>query len=263
MLCSVLGANPPMEVIKGYMHRIWQNFEIDKIVLVRKGIFLVRFKKLEDKIVVESKGLYFFDRKPFVVQGWNEELKIQTDTIMKIPLWIQFPELELKYWGLESLSKIGSLLGHPLKSDKFTLEKTMLRYARLLVEFPMEGPFPDSIDFFNEEGIMVRQKIIYEWKPCRCSHCGMLGHKEEECRKKTTRWEWRPVTNTQQQHIQMQETNTNQETAVEFTPVTRHYTRRAICQSDQSIPSTQNGFQQLKDIGDGSPMAGASTTPNG
>ena len=30
VLCSVLGANPPYEAIKGFINRIWVGFEIDK-----------------------------------------------------------------------------------------------------------------------------------------------------------------------------------------------------------------------------------------
>jgi len=34
LLCTVLGANPPLEVMKGFINRIWGNFEIDKILHV-------------------------------------------------------------------------------------------------------------------------------------------------------------------------------------------------------------------------------------
>ena len=43
VLCSVMGANPPFEIMKGYLKRIWANLEIDRILYVRKGVFLVRF----------------------------------------------------------------------------------------------------------------------------------------------------------------------------------------------------------------------------
>lgn len=41
VLCSVLGANPPFEVMKGFINRIWTKFEIKKNLLVKKGLFLV------------------------------------------------------------------------------------------------------------------------------------------------------------------------------------------------------------------------------
>lgn len=194
VLCSVLGANPPLDVIQRFIRRIWVDCSIDKIVVVRKGVFLVRFDSIEDKDRVLSHGFYYFNRKPFIVKGWNPDLDLNTDSLTSIPLWIQLPELDIKYWGVSSLSKICSVLGTPLKTDQYTKDKSMLRYARVLVEMPMNGPFPDHVDFFNEANIMMRQEIFYEWLPIRCSHCQMLGHDLSVCRKKpTVRQEWRRV----------------------------------------------------------------------
>ena len=193
VLCAVMGANPPFEIMKGFFNRIWTNFAIDRILYVRKGVFLVRFANLEDKIQVEKRGFYFFDSKPMMVKGWNPNMDLQTEAIRSLPLWVQLPSLDIKYWGVESLSKLGSLLGIPIKTDRFTKDKQAIRYARLLVEMPIDGPFPGHIDFFNEEGVLMRQQVSYEWVPTKCNHCNMLGHTEDVCKKKNgvVRTEWR------------------------------------------------------------------------
>ena len=51
------------------------------------------------------------------------------------------------------MSKIGSILVYPLKIDKHTKGKSMLKYARLMVEMSLEGQFPEYIEFANEKGI--------------------------------------------------------------------------------------------------------------
>ncbi|KAJ8440383.1 hypothetical protein Cgig2_019372 [Carnegiea gigantea] len=106
VLCSVMGSNPPFEIIQNYIRKIWAHYEIDKILQVRKGLFLVCFVHHQDKTTVESKGFYFFGNKPFVVKGWNPELEMHTENLKSIPLWIRLPNLELKYWSISSLSKI-------------------------------------------------------------------------------------------------------------------------------------------------------------
>jgi len=180
--------------MKGYFNRIWANFAIDKIVYVRKGVFLVRFVHLHEKNAVEKRGCYFFDSKPMLVKGWNPSMDLQTETIRSLPLWIQLHGLDIKYWGMQSLSKLGSILGLPLKTDKYTKDRQVIRYARLLIEMPIEGPFPEHIEFFNEEGILIRQPVTYEWIPTKCTHCAMLGHTEDICKKKRViRTEWRQV----------------------------------------------------------------------
>jgi len=63
---------------------------------------------------------------------------------------------------MQSLSKLGSVIGIPLKINRYTKDKSMLKYARLLVEMPLEGHFPDYIDFANEKNVIIRQKIVYE-----------------------------------------------------------------------------------------------------
>ncbi|MCE5167415.1 hypothetical protein HAX54_001074, partial [Datura stramonium] len=53
----------------------------------------------------------------------------------------------------------------------------------MLVEVDMNGDLPDVINFVNEKGTVVEQKVQYDWKPTLCSHCKKYGHGVEECRK--------------------------------------------------------------------------------
>ena len=77
-----------------------------------------------------------------------------------------------------------SLIGIPIKTDRYTKEKEFLSYARMLIEVPVAGPFVDTIEFINDFGVLVRQKVIFEWKPTKCNHCNLYGHEGSECRKK-------------------------------------------------------------------------------
>jgi len=188
----VLGANPLLAVIDGYVHRIWQGQDIDKVLMVRKGVFLVRFNNMDDRMTVLKKGWYFFDRKPFIVKAWNKDLSLDTSNLHSIPIWVRFPTLDIKFWGINSLSKLGSMLGIPIKTDKATKDKSALAFARLLIEMPFEGPFPEHIDFVSDGDRVIRQAVQYEWKPTWCTFCKLLGHEAEHCRKKEQgRKEWR------------------------------------------------------------------------
>ena len=119
-------------------------------------------------------------------------MDINTEVITSLPIWVQFLDLDIKCWGMHSLSKLGSMLGIPLKTDKFTKDRTMLKYARLLIEMPLDGSFPDYIDFSNKKNVLIRQKVHYEWKPLKCTQCMMFGHIAEQCKKKEIqKREWR------------------------------------------------------------------------
>ncbi|KAJ8433398.1 LOW QUALITY PROTEIN: hypothetical protein Cgig2_028998 [Carnegiea gigantea] len=108
--------------------------------MVRKWLFIVRFATDQDKLEVTHWGIYFFDNKPFV---------LNVDSIPSLPLWVQFLELDIRYWGCDSLSKLGSLIGMPIKIDKYIKEKEFLNYARMLIKVPMAGPFTELIEFVN------------------------------------------------------------------------------------------------------------------
>lgn len=71
MVCFVVGANPPLHVMDGFVKRIWKDLNIDKIGMVNKGVFWVRFnsKEFEDKACGVTDILY--DKKPFVIKPWN------------------------------------------------------------------------------------------------------------------------------------------------------------------------------------------------
>jgi len=73
----------------------------------------------------------------------------------------------------------------------------MLKYARMLVEMHIDGPFPEYIEFANEKDILLRQKVHYEWLPLKCTYCKMFGYTHENCKKRdNSKKEWRVKTHT-------------------------------------------------------------------
>ncbi|KAJ8445790.1 LOW QUALITY PROTEIN: hypothetical protein Cgig2_027871 [Carnegiea gigantea] len=109
---------------------------------------------------------------------------------------------------------------------------------------PLEGPFPEYVEFANEHGILIRQEVHYEWIPLKCNHCQMFGHDEEHCKKKTehTTPPTAPRLDTQAKHVE------NMESA-EYAPVIK---RKAAHLTQSESPTTQpdsiNPFQALQGL---------------
>ena len=59
---------------------------------------------------------------------------LDISTLQSLLVWVQFSDLEMKYWGADCLSKLGSMLGLPIKTDRATKERMALGYARMLIE---------------------------------------------------------------------------------------------------------------------------------
>jgi len=56
----------------------------------------VRFANLQDKMAVEKRRIYYFDSKPLLVKGWNPKMDLKIDEIKSLPLWVQFPNLDIR-----------------------------------------------------------------------------------------------------------------------------------------------------------------------
>ncbi|VFQ86685.1 unnamed protein product [Cuscuta campestris] len=124
LICCILGANPPLEIVKGFLNRIWKTYGIDDVSFLKEGQFIVRFKKKEDRDEIIKRKYYYMDNKPVYVQIWYPGVKVDILGRKDIPIWIQLPDLDMKYSGLSALSKIGSSIGQPIRRDGATAART-------------------------------------------------------------------------------------------------------------------------------------------
>lgn len=102
IVCYILGANPPIQVMEGFIRRIWRNYSIDKVVMVKKGMFIIRFHAMgvRDKVLG---GSYFFDHKPVIMKAWSHDMDFEKEDPKVVPIWIQV-KIGLKYWGDREIS---------------------------------------------------------------------------------------------------------------------------------------------------------------
>ncbi|VFQ62433.1 unnamed protein product [Cuscuta campestris] len=195
MVC-ILGANPPLSIAEGFIRRIWKDFSIDEIKFSKPGQYVVRFHSEDSSDEAISRTYYQFDKKPVYVRKWKPGCTIDLNVLNDIPIWAQLPDLELKYWSLSGLSKIGSLLGKPIRTDNATATKTKMEYARMQVAVAMNQQFPDKILFADENKRLITQKIKCEWCPVTYTHCKGLRHTQNTCRRKDgqskQRLTWKP-----------------------------------------------------------------------
>ncbi|XP_074283992.1 uncharacterized protein LOC141608550 [Silene latifolia] len=181
VVCFIMGANPPSDIVEVFIRRIWSKYNIDKISFMHDGLFLVRFKSLEMKEKVLKSGHYLFDNKPLIVKGWTCEADMTKDTVTTVPVWIKLHKLPLKFWG-KGLPKIANLIGNFIKGDLATEEKTRLNFARVMIELKVNQQLPGMVKFKDELGQMIKIDVEYEWKPITCAHCKGVGHETLNCR---------------------------------------------------------------------------------
>ncbi|XP_074305999.1 uncharacterized protein LOC141641227 [Silene latifolia] len=195
--CFILGARPPSTVVNGFIKRVWSGFSIDKISFMTNGIFIVRFKSKEHQLKALDYGPLMFDSKPVIVNEWRPEVCLVKHDVQVIPIWVKLQGLDIKFWGMNSLKKIGSGIGKVIKCDENTVRRNFLSFPRLLIEVNRDQDFPKEIVFVDELGRDKCVKVEYEWLPITCDKCKGIGHSQEQCkiekRKDVPRKMWEPV----------------------------------------------------------------------
>jgi len=147
------------------------------------GWLIYKFTNEVDRLAVLKGGPYLVFGRPLILKEMPEFFDFNLAEICKVPVWIKLPNLPLRCWSLQSLSKIASMVGKPLQSDMLTSSMARLSYARILIEIDLRKPLRDHIAVSLPNGVLIDQQVIYETLPKFCSHCHVMGHLEASCSK--------------------------------------------------------------------------------
>ncbi|XP_056687931.1 uncharacterized protein [Spinacia oleracea] len=110
-------------------------------------------------------GIYdLTNNNPLILKPWDPDMDMDK------------PELQ------SALFKIVAQLGKPIRRDQATICRDKLQFARVMADVPFSQDLREYISFRDENGVMVRVSLFYEWRPTMCTQCKMFGHLQVECR---------------------------------------------------------------------------------
>ncbi|XP_059285205.1 uncharacterized protein LOC132038570 [Lycium ferocissimum] len=109
-----------------------------------------------------------------------ENFRFDLASMNVIPLWVKFPTLPVGFWSVEPLSKLASVVGKPLYTDKYTTNLEKVPYASLLVETDILKPIPEFVEIDTPEET-IHQIIDYDWRLKFCIGCIRIGHDRTNC----------------------------------------------------------------------------------
>lgn len=116
-----------------------------------------------------------FDSHPVFIKQWYDGVDFDPNEFKVAPVWVQLPELPLRYWGC--IMKLVKSLGEPVQLDMATRNRERIHYARVLVEMDITKDFPKFIRFKNEKGKIVKQQTCFEWQPITTVHAAARSKK--------------------------------------------------------------------------------------
>ncbi|XP_020251160.1 uncharacterized protein LOC109828610 [Asparagus officinalis] len=181
--------------MENYVQKAWAQKAIPDVCLLRAGFFLFNFKNKEDMNEILMSGPWFFGSRPLLLKPWTVGDDLEKVSECLYPMWIQLPALKLNLWNEKGISKITSVIGRPITTDKLTANRQRLAYARVLLEVKMPAPLPDQILIQGPNGKQYNQKVIYELKPRWCDYCKQVGHDSKVCRRHSVTQKWIPKIN--------------------------------------------------------------------
>ncbi|XP_020251079.1 uncharacterized protein LOC109828510, partial [Asparagus officinalis] len=192
LIGQVLGIYIKFKAMESFVQKVWSHLALPEICILKPGLFLYKFKSKEDMRIILESGPWFFGSRPLLLKPWSIDEEIGKRNDCLYPMWIQFPGLRLNLWNAKCISKIASLIGKPIATDKLTASRQTLEYVRVLVEVNMSSPLPDHISIQGPKGENITQKVIYELKPRWCDFCKQVGHETSYCKRKTGIQRWVP-----------------------------------------------------------------------
>lgn len=207
----VIGAKPSLPTVRSYVSKNWKGIADPAVYRHDEGYFVVNFASFSDQKKVMDAGPYFFYNKPIMLKPWSESYRFDEDVLKTMPLWVRLPNLPLHFWGLDSLSRIGSLLGTPLCADECTSNQLRVSFARLMVEVDVTKPLPKVVHI-SAKGQVYEQRVLYEWAPAFCVRCNKVGHNCDKPKQTgPVRRVWRPKASQPQQGNQAGGTQAQQQ----------------------------------------------------
>jgi len=149
----------------------------------RSGWIVFKFQSDEDRLKVLNGGPYFLYGSNLILKTMPRCFRFEGEDVSSVPIWIQLPGLPLDCWNARSLGKIVSKVGKPLTTDKMTLTKERLSFARVLVEVDASSDVVSDVEVRLPTGVVYHQSVIPEFRPKFCKKCKSFGHVEGDCGK--------------------------------------------------------------------------------
>ncbi|KAK1308199.1 hypothetical protein QJS10_CPA09g00975 [Acorus calamus] len=158
----IWGKTPVFTPFLQFIKRLWRPKGELTLSLQGNGFFMVRFDLEEDLSHVLEDGPWSMDNRPFVIQRWNRNIRLERERLNSIPLWIKFLNLPLHFWSPTCIGKIASLIGSPLYLDSPTAMRTRFCICSLCIEVEAGSKLPDEVfvEIWNGDREAIKRRTL-------------------------------------------------------------------------------------------------------
>ncbi|XVF28970.1 hypothetical protein REPUB_Repub15cG0079400 [Reevesia pubescens] len=176
LIIKLLGKSITYNVLLHKVTQLWKLGGEFELIDLGYGFYAVKFERMDDRFRVLTEGPWKIMDHYLTVQRWRPLFRPSQATIGSTAVWVHLPELPLEFFNEDVLMEIGRILGKPLKIDSTTALATRGKFARICVEVNLQKPLVSKIRVGK-----YLQRIEYEGLHTVCFHCGIVGHRSDNC----------------------------------------------------------------------------------
>jgi hypothetical protein len=168
------------------MRKIWRirgHLDINQLA-DRK--FVLEFSEEGDFTHVTKGGPWSYKDDPVLVEELKEGINPETVQFTTIPIWTQFKNIPFYLLSKKLARDLGNKVGELICIDNHSRGDICNKFIRARVHLPINKalqrwvPIVDEITSDEDDEVIV--SVFYERLPTFCFFCGLIGHRDVDCR---------------------------------------------------------------------------------
>ncbi|CAL9018615.1 unnamed protein product [Prunus brigantina] len=116
------------------------------LIDLENNYFIVKFLYEEDMRYMLTSGPWQIAGQYIVTQKWKPGFNAKEEKITHMTAWVRINGLNVEYFRVDVIEKIGNLVGATIKVDAHTLSQARGKYARICVELDLAKPLTPFIE---------------------------------------------------------------------------------------------------------------------
>lgn len=140
------------------------------------GFLIVKFHEKEDRNRVLREGPWFVNQRFLTIRMWEPYFCPAKASFSSVAVWLRLPGLPKEFYDPLLIKRAINQIGPLLRVDGITALGVRSQFARFCVQIDLEVPIPSCLWIGK-----WKQVIQIEGIDKLCFHCGIIGHRRENC----------------------------------------------------------------------------------
>lgn len=174
---------PSFGKIQAIVNLLWSKWHRDVTVtkLDTPHTFIFKIPNVSARQRVLKEGIWSIDGSTMFVAEWSLGVQPSKSVLKTAPVWIELRKVPYEFYNPLALSRIASIVGHPLYLHKETLQMTNFEVAKVFTEIDLHKPLPEYVWASFENGERRKISVSCPHLPPICPICAEAGHSSKHC----------------------------------------------------------------------------------